>query len=784
MSRPATATEFELSALLDDVEIIVDTWGVPHIYAQSPGDLFVAQGFNAARDRLFQIDLWRRRGNGRLAEVLGVSYVDQDRANRQLLFRGDIDAEWSAYGSQTRQIVTDFVAGINAYVLLTRNEPELLPPEFAIYGYLPSLWEPEDVVRFRTHGLFYNVEQEIARAQTIRDFGHEVEELRQAREPADPLHIPGGLDLSLFDEDMMRLYRLAFSPVNFAGQAEPADWRQATSGSNNWAIDASRTSTGRPILANDPHRAVTLPALRYMAHLDAPGLSVIGAGEPGLPGISIGHNGQLAFGLTIWPADLEDLYLYELDPSDENRYRYGAGWEDFSIIEETIAVAGQDTVPVTLMFTRHGPVIYQDPSRGIAVALRAAWLEPGMAPYLASVEYMNAKTGDEFISALEHWGAPAVNQVFASADGEIGWQASGLIPRRTGWDGSTPVPGDGRYEWEGFARTSALPSTRDPEAGWIQTANEMNLPSDYRNDELTITYDWYSFARADRLRDWLASEDAVSVDDCVRMQTDGVSVHALRICQFLDLVDSDSLVERETVERLRGWDGDERVDSPDALVFEVWLRRHLRPWLVEEHLARRGFLAVEVEKAKRFLLRDESFGGDLRAEIRMLEDLDLSQAGQALMFTHAVDVTLSAAIEDIASLLGPDRSTWTWGALHQAELVHPAFVGVDGVDPEWARIGPVPRNGSGDTVGNTGYDSRFRQTIGSTFRMVIDVGDWDSSRAMNSPGQSADPRSSHYADLFIPWASGESFPLLYSRSAVEAHADARIRLRPKTSAPV
>lgn len=779
MTRPVTTTEYDLSALSAEVEIIVDSWGVPHIYAQTVSDVFIAQGFNAARDRLFQIDLWRRRGNGRLAEVLGAAYLEQDRANRQLLFRGDMVAEWSSYGPQTQPIVADFVAGVNAYVLLTRSEPDLLPPEFAIYGYLPSLWEPDDVVRFRTHGLFYNVEQEIARAQTVRDFGLEVEELRQAREPADPLRIPDGLDLSLFDDDMMRLYRLAFSPVNFAGQAEVADWRQATSGSNNWVIDASRTATGRPILANDPHRAVTLPALRYMAHLDAPGLSVIGAGEPGLPGISIGHNGQLAFGLTIWPADLEDLYLYELDPSDAGCYRYGTGWEPFTVIEEEIAVAGQDPVLTALMFTRHGPVIYHDAERGIAVALRAAWLEPGMAPYLASVEYMNAQSGDEFIEALEYWGAPAVSQVFASADGEIGCQASGRIPRRKGWDGSAPVPGDGRYEWDGFARTSALPAARDPESGWIQTANEMNLPAGYRNDELTITYDWYSFARADRLREWLAHEQSVSVNDCVRMQTDSLSVHALRICESLKFVDIETITEREIVESLRSWDGDEHVDSFDALVFEVWLRRHLRPWLVEEHMTRRGFSPLEIEKAKRVLLRDESFGGDLRTEIRMLDDLELHRPDRALTFTQAVEATLSEALADIASMIGPDRSTWTWGSLHQAELFHPALAAVEGVEPQWARLGPVARGGSGDTVGNTGYDSRFRQTIGSTFRMVIDVGEWDSSRAMNSPGQSADPRSAHYADLFGPWARGESFPLLYSRAAVEAHAETRIRLRPK-----
>lgn len=768
---------YDVAGLVDDVEIMVDEWGVPHIYAQSKNDLFVAQGFNAARDRLYQIDLWRRRGHGKLASVFGPSYVEQDRASRLFLYRGDIETEWLAYGPDAKATVSAFTTGLNAYVRWVREDDERLPPEFRLHRYRPEFWKPEDIVLLRTHGLFYNVEQEIGRAQTLRDFGSSAEELRQAREPKDPIVVPEGLDLSLLSDEVLDVYRLAFAPVSFAGGAKPTDWREAVSGSNNWVVAGDRTDTGRPILANDPHRAVTLPSLRYIAHLEAPGVSAIGAGEPGLPGVSIGHNGKVAFGLTIWPADQEDLYVYELDPNDATRYRYGDGWESFSKVTETINVAGTAARPVELEFTRHGPVIYTDVRRGFAVAVRAVWLQPGMAPYLSSINYLTADCVDDFTAALHRWGAPGVNQVFATPDGDFGWNASALIPKRPNWDGSLPVPGDGRYEWDGFVNAEGLPSMRRPDQGWIATANEMNLPDGFANDDLTITYDWYSYARFERLRAWLSTDAPIGIEGSVQMQSDNLSVHALEICRLLNVVDTSSIDDGAVLEQLLSWNGDEGTASFEALVYEIWVRRHLRPWLIEDYLGRRGLSADSIKQSKRFLLRDESFGGDLRGDIRMLGEFDTTSKDRLSILTEGVNLTLTSAISEIEKVLGPDRTSWTWGSVHHALLIHPALDGSKDVPPAWARLGPVPRPGSGDTVENAGYDASFRQTIGSTFRMVIDVGEWDSSKAMNAPGQSGDPRSPHYSDLFKPWAAGEAFPLVYSREAVEAHVKQRIWLR-------
>src|SRR5215213_7842965 len=404
-------TKHRVVGVARDVEILVDRWGVAHIYAGSNDDVFFAQGFNAARDRLWQIDLWRRKGLGLLSEIFGPRFVEKDRAARLFLYRGEMHSEWLAYGPDTRRVATAFVAGINEYVRLARGDPSLLPEEFSLMDYLPSFWSPEDVARIRSHGVYQNLASEVERALVLRDFGPEVEGLRKPLEPSRDISVPDGLDLSLIPTDVLRVYELATEPVEFTG----VQHLRATGleGSNNRAISPERTSTGRPILANDPHRAQSVPSLRYAVHLSAPGMDVIGAGEPALPGVSIGHNGKIAFGLTIFSIDQEDLYVYETNPNNPSEYRYGDCWEPMEVEMQGIPVRGQEPVEVELKFTRHGPVIHEDREKGVAFAVRAAWLEHGMAPYLGSMEYMRAQSWDQFLAALNRWGAPGENQVYA-----------------------------------------------------------------------------------------------------------------------------------------------------------------------------------------------------------------------------------------------------------------------------------------------------------------------------------------------------------------------------------
>lgn len=783
---PASLT-YRVSALSAPVEILVDRWGLPHVYAASRQDVFVAQGFNAARERLFQLDLWRRRGLGLLSEVFGEQYVEQDRAARLFLYRGDMHAEWLAYGSDTKRVVTSFVAGFNAFVTLCEDRPELLPAEFDALGYRPAPWEPSDVARIRSHGLFYNLEQEVARALTLRDYGPQVEDLRRVREPPCPITVPEGLDLSAIPHDVLRVYRLATTPPVIGTVPEDTSARDDLEGSNNWVIGASRTATGRPLLANDPHRIIGLPSLRYIVHLSAPGLDVIGAGEPALPGISIGHNGRIAFGLTIFPIDQEDLYVYRTRPERPDEYWYGDRWVPMTTATESVPVAGGGAVTVQMRWTRHGPVIFQDPGRGTAFAVRAAWLEPGMAPYLGSMDYMASPSCDAFVAAMNRWGAPGENQIYADPAGTIGWRPAGLVPVRPNWDGMLPVPGDGRYEWQGFYDVDELPSLENPPQDWIATANEMNLPADYPNHERTVTYDWYQRYRNDRIAEVLQYARRVTVQDCVELQCDYVNVAARRVVAALAPLSSDDPDSAMGLVLLQGWDGNESPSSPAAALYEVWHRRHLRPRLLSDALA--NLLPPEQRReALARILPNEAQSADMRSDLALLRDPSVlgrpqdargggNAAGAQQVLDQLLLSSLADAVRETRALLGSDPDQWAWGRLHHARLSHPASLLLP-ADVPWTHLGPLPRGGSGSTVGNTAYDDTFRQTAGASVRLVVDVGDWDRSVAMNSPGQSGNPTDRHYADLFMPWAADESFPLLYSRERIEQHLDYRLTLVP------
>ncbi len=777
---PADAT-YRLNGLEQGAEIIVDHWGVPHIYAGTHYDAFFVQGFNAARDRLWQIDLWRRRGLGLLSEVFGADFVEQDRASRLFLYRGDMYPEWLAYGSDAKKIAESFTAGINAFVRLLDEHPDLKPPEFELLGYEPALWDASDVVRIRSNGLWRNVVSEVARARIVCESGLPAATLKKVLEPDWETRVPDGLDPCALPDGVIDDYLRATSAVNFealisrASAAEDAPDREQYEaetlartreraladhiGSNNWVVAPSRTRTGRPILADDPHRGHAVPSLRYIAHLSAPGLDVIGAGEPALPGISIGHNERIAFGLTIFPIDQEDLYVYErtrLKPrrdgvreANRTAYRYQGRAEGIRTIEETIPVKGSSPQTVRLSFTRHGPVVFE--TKRNLYAVRAAWLEPGMAPYFGSVEYMRAQSWREFVAALNRWGAPSENQVFADVNGNIGYKPAGLFPKRVAWDGLLPVPGDGRYEWDGFFDMDALPEEYNPERGFTGTANAMNLPADYPIAERRIGFEWSAPWRYRRLWEVLSDQPEHGLTDSHDLQRDYHSVLARKVIDLLP--EAYTYSNHQGLAVLKEWDAVLAPDSGAAALYAVWYYRHLQTALLR--------------------WRAPDAGLDGMDTLAVLETLKLPGAEEPAL------TSLEAAWFETIQLLGPDPADWRWGDLHQIVFEHPLLSLADGDLAESMRYSPYPRGGSGNTTNNTGFrPSDFRVVAGASFRMVLDVGRWDDAEMTNAPGQSGDPRSPFYDNLLEGWATDSSFPLLYSRSAVEANQALRIVLEP------
>ena len=705
-----------LTGLDSAVEVRRDQWGVPHIYARTAHDVFFAQGYVAAQDRLFQMEIWRRTGEGRLAEVLGRRYATRDRLARLFKYRGDMDAEWRSYAPDARALVTAFVSGVNAYIDEVRANPSKLPLEFSILGFLPERWTPEvPLARVTSLSGVANGTSELLRARLVALVGAKRAAELLPTFPARALDPAPGLDYGGLDPAALGGMGQAFSDVTF----------DRIEGSNNWVVSGKKTASGKPILANDPHRAITNPGVRYITHLVAPGWNVIGAGEPASPGVSIGHNDRIAFGLTIVGMDQQDIYL---DSDDTTKMRF---------VAETILVRGEAPRVARLAFTRHGPVLTVDPTHHRAIVVRMVGQEPGTASYLAALSLDRARNWPEFQDAMARWKMPGENMVYADVDGNIGWIAAGLMPKRS-WSGLLPVPANGAYEWRGFVPIEQLPQAYNPRTGYIATANDNILrymPPTYRTP---ISYEFPKPSyRAERLHEVLRDSGNFTVRDFERLQNDDVSLFARWLAPVMVRAATRAGAgARKEVRALAAWNYRMDKDQYAPLVFETWS----------------GALGRLVMNAA----YPDEVGRALRGRIDW-EDVatELMAGGRA---DRLVLAALDSAGATIAQRTGSDSSKATWGSVHVVELKHPIAAAFD--------LPPLARSGDANTVMATG-GANFRQTAGASYREIIDLGDFDNSVAINVPGQSAQPESAHYADLLHPWANGEYFPLLFSRKRVE-----------------
>ena len=757
---------WSVAGLAAPAQMVIDHWGVPHIYAASSRDAFFLQGFNAGRDRLWQIDLWRKRGLGRLSASFGPAYVAQDRAARLFLYRGDMAAEWAAYGAGGREAVEAFTAGVNAYVAQVNAGKRPLPVEFKLSNSKPEMWGFEDVLRIRSHALVSNAASEVARAQVVCAGGLAADRLRRKLEPPHTTVIPAGLDPCMIPADVLKDYLLGtgvvdFQPMTAGGQrTQAAPQMQLAAaldafqneGSNNWVIAGARTATGRPILANDPHRPVGVPSLRYMVHLNAPDLDIIGAGEPALPGVAFGHNAQIAWGITIFYIDQEDIYVYD---TKGDSYRYKAGFEPMTVVRETIAVKGEAAREVTLKFTRHGPVLAEIPDSGHgahAFAMRTVWNMPGASGYFGSSRLWRAKSWADFKAGQEHWGTPPLNLVFADTSGDIGWSAAGLTPNRPNWDGLLPVPGDGRFEWAGLMPESQLPALHNPAKGFVATANQMNLPADYPVNR-TISYEWADRSRITRIEEVLSALPKATLADSMALQTDSHDALSRRTIALLARLASPDPSVARALDLLRAWDNNETTGIAAAAIYQVWTSSHLGHTVVASALVG---------------------SGSIDGVISWLETPQAASTRDALLLG-----SLGAAVADLKDKLGPDMSAWSWGALHHAEFKPAAAVLADPRLAAQMGTGALQIPGSAQSPRAATYRPLdFTQTAGASVRLVMDVGAWDNSRAINTPGQSGDPFSVHYRDLFPLWANGAYVPLDFSRAAVNRDAELVVSLEP------
>jgi len=719
------------------VEIVRDAWGVPHIYAQNVDDLFFAQGYVMAQDRLWQMEMWRRWREGRLAEIFGAVAFDYDRRTRLMMYRGPMDdSEWTSYHPEGKRIFTAYADGVNAYI--ARNADNL-PVEFTLTGVVPGRWSPETLVlRWTSLSLpstYAHAMDEIRLALDVARLGAAEANRRRAPDPWAELEVPKGIDVKSIPAAIVDAMRAGDNDPFGPGGLPPLDLlapyrglaaRPATArlslfdnpvveGSNNWVVRSALSTTGKPILANDPHRRLETPALRYYVHLSAPGWNVIGAGEPPFVGVDAGHNERMAWGFTFAGTDVSDVVVEEVHPEDPTRVRWQDGWEPLRIVREEIPVKGEAPRTVELKFSRHGPIFFEDRAGRRAYAVRSINHEPGTAPYRGNLRFAQAESCRDFFDRAMSWKMPSHNLICGDVDDNIAFQLSALTPDRSGWAGRLPVPGTGAYEWKGFRRD--LPRELNPARGFVATANNNTHPPDYTARPVMFhSTTGVPFSRITRIRQLLRSDRRYSIDDFKTMQLDGYSLQAASdVPAFQGWTAQDAEAERARA-LIASWDTVLTKASTPAALYVTWAG-------VADPVAR-------------------------------------SRSAPAAERQAAIEAGLKNAVAKLAEELGPDWGEWRYGRIHRSAFPHTLVRELD--------LPAVERAGGFGTVAATGV----------SLRQIFDLSDWDRSVFSIAPGQSGQPESPYYGNLLVPWSNGEYFSLVYSREAVEANAAHRLRLRP------
>jgi penicillin amidase len=720
----------QVQGLAAPVEVVRDRWGVPHIYAQSTEDLYFAQGYVLAQDRLWQMDMWRRGAEGRLAEVLGPAAVARDRHARLLKYRGPIDdQELSTYHPEARKIMTAYVAGVNAFIDAATRAGKL-PVEYVLTGITPEKWTIDALVLRQNS--FGDATAELQLARSVAQLGAQEANRRRNPDPWEDLIVPDGLDVSLITDAVLAATRAGgptprptvlpqYAALTGSTPGEQPDTSVPEPGSNNWVLAGALSTTGKPVVANDPHREVALPSLRYIVHLNAPGWNVAGAVEPPFLGVAIGHNERIGWGLTIVGTDQHDVYVEELNPANQNEVKFNGAWEPLRTVREEIPVKGAAPEAVELQFSRHGPIFHVDRANHRAYALRSALHAPGTAPYLAGLRLSQVQDCKTFLDAAESWHSPSENLICGDVDGNISWMAAALTPSRKGWSGRLPVPGTGAFEWQGFRRD--LPRELNPSRGFIVTANHNIQPKGY-TPPLMFKAAPTPFDRIERLQQLIQPGKKYTLDDHARWQHDAYSLRAAgERALFRGWTSADPAVEfaRAEIER---WDAVFARKSRAAALYEAWRNAG-----------------------------EGGRGGRGASGGRGAAVADPSR--------EQIEARLKTAVEALTKSQGPDRTQWRWGRMHTRSFAH-AFV------PAFS-LPTVERSGGAGTVA----------ADGASYREIFDVSNWDRSLVINTPGQSGQPGSPFYGNLLQDWADNKYFQLAFSKAAVDKAAAHRLRLTPR-----
>ena len=770
-SLPDADGDLTASGIAAPLEITRDRHGVPHVEAKSRDDALFGLGYAHAEDRLWQMEVSRRVGAGRLSEVLGRRALALDRIMRVLGTYRSAQRNYASLDPGTRRALDSYAAGVNGFIATRDMLRRPLPPEFILLGVRPEPWMPEDSLvcgKTMAFDLSVNMREELLRAHLAQILAPDQVADIYPSYPHPDSHELG----SLTDLYASMPWDAAWRALDRRGNQE--------SGSNNWVVAGGRSATGKPILANDPHLRLVAPSVWYLAHVSAPGINVIGATLPGIPAVILGRNDRLAWGSTNTYGDVQDVFVERLVEGDPSRYLSPDGATQFEVREEVIRVRGELPVRLPVRRTRHGPVISdlmpeQDRERLGDSVLAVAWtaLHDRDASYRALLGLQGASDRQEFEAALRDFVGPQQNMVYADVDGNVGFVAPAWLPRRHPANrlrGAYPSPGwDALYDWNGFLPFEELPRQFNPPGGLIATANNPIVGSDYPHH---ITFDWEETYRIRRIRELMSADPAHSIEDARRAHGDGVSPMAQDFLGFL--LDADPLSDRaaQAIAMLSAWDGDMDANRPEPLIFSYWYRQ------LESEIYADEFGSVFAEARRNRptfiwnVLNDRQVWCD-NVGTATVEACD-----------QIVSSALAKAVGDLAEEYGSDMSAWRWGDAHYARMRHLPFTVVplvnDFVDVR------IPVSGGPYTVNRGNYDSSdeqspFAMTHGASFRAIYDLNDLDRSVYILVPGQSGNPLSPDYRSFVEPWRNIEYIPMTTDRSVYTAGARGTVVLSPAPS---
>ena len=761
---PQTSGSLQVAGLTSEVKVTRDKWGVAHILAANADDLFMAQGYVTAQDRLWQMEFNRRIGAGRLSEVLGEAALKQDRFLRTIGLRRAAAAEVNDLAASDRQVLEAYARGVNAFI---NTHQDNLPVEFTLLGFKPEQWTILDSLtwgKVMAYDLSGNYTLEILRANLISKLGADG---AQALLPLTggqntPLIMPTGLPPAAYNDlaPAMELVQLQQSVLALAGSDGQGR------GSNNWVVSPAKTTTGKPLLANDPHLGIQNPSIWYEVELNGGGWHVAGLTFPGVPGVVAGHNDRIAWGVTNVEGDTQDLYLEKINPADPNQYEFKGVWQPITVVPEEIKIKGQPPQTIQVRSTRHGPIMNDvDSSMKSMQPLALQWTALQKSPLLGAVlKYDRAGNWTQFREALRGFSTPAQNFVYADVDGNIGYQIPGLWPLRSQGDGLVPVPGwTGDYEWNGYASFEELPSVYNPPAGFVATANNRPVPTSF-STHFSLGQEYDPGYRAARITTMLGAKAKLSPDDLQTIQTDVLSLPGVEFSQALGQLPDGDQNFNAARQILRNWDGRMTTDSAGAALYKVTYQYTLE----------------NLFKAR---LGDDFYGQYLDEQrFHVPFVLSLLKTPQSEWWGNGGrDVLLSKSLGQATTYLqntlhnGSDG--WQWGKLHTASFAETPIGPAVPAPIGWLlNLKTLPVNGDGNTVAASsyGFNNPYVQSSGQSFRAVYNLAEWDDTRLTNTVGQSGQPLSKHYGDNIDDWSGGRYHRLLFSPTGVDGQSDREV----------